>query len=104
MLLQFMPVIILFVADLDECFYDILVVVNSSWVESVSYTEEESNDTSLGAPKRDDLIMVERLEYVENLAEELRKSMVRMQEKVTMQENNFTENEDDPRDIAERTS
>ena len=80
------------------------MVVNSSWVESVSYTEEESNDTSLGAPKRDDLIMVERLEYVENLAEELRKSMVRMQEKVTMQENNFTENEDDPRDIAERTS
>jgi len=47
-------VVILFITDVDELFYDILMVINPHWVETMSPEEEEESDAEPGRGEKDE--------------------------------------------------
>ena len=76
-------VIILFVIDIDEMFYDVLTAANPNWVEAHSITrkpEHDGDDTELRLLTAQNLEMQDKVQRVEIEMEELRGYIVRIQE------------------------
>ncbi len=49
-------VVILFICDLDEMFYDILMTTNPSWVKKITLQDDEEEEIPIGQEKDDEEI------------------------------------------------